>query len=382
MAYENVSTMTPQAYDLAEAQARKELPNRVIEAFAPAAFNVTSYPIHIDDPGELWRYIDVMHEMRGASQELLGGFTAEEFDLFQRAVRFMVALTLEKFGRPLHCQNALFRAMNIFRYIRAMKPRVVMELGPGSGYVGLLCILDGIGLIGCDNTQAFYLTQNLIWSAAAGEGKFVDLAEDAQSLRDILGQDLVGRVVHIPWWKIVDMDLASLPGRVDLVTANHCLAEMNQSARKYFQRLSRSLLRHTLGPFMFEGWGASYINSQEMVLRDFVAAGYGLAHHDARVTALVTGAWQGTASLPLPVAAHRRLRNLLRWTVVLPPLDYGYRVVAHRSGTAVSNIIAETQQAHGRAAKVDGAEISRFVAQAYGVQPAYMEDRFLTLLDE
>src|ERR1700678_3631227 len=145
--------LQPGSYDAAEAIGRVSLSNRMIEAFHPETFNATGYPVHVADAAELWRYVDVMHETRleQTVNEVLNGLTEDEFAAFQRAVNFVVHFTSETFGRPLHCENALLRAMNIYRYIKAMKPKVVMELGPGSGYLGLLVILDGTGYIAFEN---------------------------------------------------------------------------------------------------------------------------------------------------------------------------------------------------------------------------------------
>jgi hypothetical protein len=194
--------LQPATYNALEAAGRRNLPNRIIEAFYPETFNATGYPVQVRDDGELWRYVDVMHETRleQTVDEVLNGLTSEELSLFERAVRFMIGFTQEHFGRPLRCENALLRAMNIYRYIRALTPRMVMELGPGSGYLGLLVLLDGIGYLACENTQAFYLLQNHLWSAAAKD-RFLDLADDDRSLRDVLSNAPNGAVVHVPWWK-------------------------------------------------------------------------------------------------------------------------------------------------------------------------------------
>jgi len=49
-------------YDSFEQSACKILPNRVIEAFKPEAFQIVGYPISIKDELELYKYVDVMHE--------------------------------------------------------------------------------------------------------------------------------------------------------------------------------------------------------------------------------------------------------------------------------------------------------------------------------
>jgi hypothetical protein len=379
----NRGSLTPAQYDAAEALGRLYATNRMIEAFCPVTFNASAYPTHIDDERELWRYVDVMHETRlkVTISQVLEGLTRDEFDLFERAVNFMIQFTVATFGRPLHCENALLRAMNIYRYIKAINPRAVLELGPGSGYLGLLLILDGIGLIGCDNTQAFYLMQNRIWGAAAG-ANFSDLAQTDDTIRDALSRNLAGKVVHVPWWKVVDLEPESLPGQIDVVTANHCLAEMQNNARKYYLSLSRNLLGKSGGPFLFEGWGAEHVQSRAGVARDFVLTGFRMCHEEqAKVTAYspVIPGLGASAEQPRSIALHRKIRNFLRWIVVLPPIDYGYIVRPYKGDNKFSNLIVDVQRRHTLSPKVETKKIINFLKDVYGSSPD-IEERFLELI--
>ena len=79
------SPLTPQAYDDAERTARKELSNRIVEAFQPVTFGGFGYPVRVDDIEELWKYVDVMQERRFEHDflHLLGGLTEHErVDIF------------------------------------------------------------------------------------------------------------------------------------------------------------------------------------------------------------------------------------------------------------------------------------------------------------
>jgi hypothetical protein len=247
-----------------------------------------------------------------------------------------------------------------------------------------LCILDGIGLIASDNTQAFYLAQSHLWEVAVGSKNFIELALGEESLRNAMSVDLTGKVLHVPWWKAVDLEPDTLPGGVDLVTANHCLAEMNPNARKYFLRLSRGLLRNTGGPFLFEGWGATYMNTIEGVTRNFVKAGFSLCHYEKKATVFALDQFAGgpVARLPHRVPALRRAQNMLRLLVTVPRVEYGYYISGFQGENKYSRLVRDVQQKHVQAPKVDLLEIDQFVSSAYGVQPAYAEERFLELLKE
>ena len=45
-------------YDDFEKSACKILPNRIIEAFKPEAFQIVGYPISVNDESELYKYVD------------------------------------------------------------------------------------------------------------------------------------------------------------------------------------------------------------------------------------------------------------------------------------------------------------------------------------
>jgi hypothetical protein len=377
-------SLTPAQYDAAETVGRQNVTNRIIEAFGPAVFNATAYPTRIGDERELWRYIDVMHETRFAPtiDHVLDGLSQGEFDLFKRAVKFMIEFTSATFGRPVRCENALLRSINIYRYIKAMNPSVVLELGPGSGYVGLLLILDGIGVVGCDNTQAFYLVQNRVWGAAAG-ANFCDLAQSADSLRDVLSQDLRGKVVHVPWWKIVDFAPDTLSGQVDVATANHCLAEMQNNARKYYLRLCHALLAKSGGPFLFEGWGDDLIQPPAGVARDFLASGFKLYHNEERVTAFSPHRQEfgPYARLPRSIPFPRRLRNLSRRLVGMATIPYEFHAIDFHGDNKFSNAITSAQGRHANSPKIYRDPIADFLIESYGTNVFDTEDRFLALID-
>jgi hypothetical protein len=378
------ATLQPTVYDALEAAGRGGLPNRVIEAFHPETFSATGYPVHIRDEGELWRYVDVMHETRleQTVNQVLGGLTDEEFALFGRAVRFMIGFTQAQFGHALRCENALLRAMNIYRYIKALKPSTVMELGPGSGYLGLLLILDGIGYIACENTQAFYLLQNRLWQAAAGV-RFLELAEDGRSLREVLSGLPDAAAVHVPWWKVVDLDLANLPGSLDVVTANHCLTEMQPNAMKYYLRMASSLLQPLPGAFVFEGWGSQINHPRGEVAREFSNTGFRLCHADGSVVAYVARAEsEQYGHVPLPVSAKHKARNLARNLVGLPTVPYSYFIDRFSGGNRISKIIAGIEATLPNIAVHKYDDVTRFLSKVYGAGVASAEERFLALIGQ
>ncbi len=373
------AALAPELYDREEQKGRATLSNRIIEAFQPQVFNATGYPVHVRSEAELWRYVDVMHETRLKStvEDLLQGLTPDEFALFQRAVRFIIDFTTMTFGRPLRCENALMRAMGIFRYIRAAQPKRVMEFGPGSGYLGLLHILDGISYIGVENTQAFYLLQNRMWSAAAKSG-FCELASEPMSLRDVTARLDDYQAVHIPWWKIIDVEPAELPLAVDLVTANHCLAEMQDSAMKYYVRMSYAALKNTRAPVIFEGWGYELLRSRGFVAREFDATGFRMCHVEERVVAYSSDpAISDYQVLPRTTSVREKFRSMSRRVLRLETIMHGYEIASYTGTNPLSAFVRATQENAKKAATVGYGEVIAFLASVYGEKNPSQEERFL-----
>ena len=360
------------SYQQAETRGRASSCNRVIEAFLPEVFNSVGYPTRVGEEAELWRYVDTMHETRFAAtvEGLLGGLSGDEFELFQRATELVCGLTQRLFGRKLPSYNALLRAMAIFRHIRCLQPSRVLEFGPGSGYLGLLLILDGLNYTGVENTQAFYLWQNRLWEEAAS-GSFADQAES----------NSLARVTHIPWWRVVDLDLELQTPSFDLVTANHCLCEMHLRAMKYYLRWANRQLRESpLGVFLFEGWGWDGLRLPTVVAEEFHRCGFAMCHNQKGFTAYELSGRNPDlcARIPRPVPLYRRLRNLARRAVMLDPVAYEYLPPAHSHpqhpvSRALSAVASVPRQVGVR-------EIWAYLESLHGADLIGPEERFLSLI--
>ena len=107
-------------------------------------------------------------------------------------------------------------------------PLKILEIGPGSGYLGLLLANAGHQYFAMDAAQAFYLYQKKLWSDIYGSDYF-DYSESSSRPEN-------ARVTHIPWWRFANLSIP-LP-EVDIITINHALAEMHENAVKtIFARL-------------------------------------------------------------------------------------------------------------------------------------------------
>lgn len=280
MDYKNIDGLINR-YERAENTAMACLPNRVIEAFSPVTFLEYGYPMRIRSIDELWRYVDVMHEGRESyiTQYLLGGkLNHKEVDFFQRAVRLVWETSDRLFRKPAFAAEAILRALYQYRVIKSFGiegGKKIIEIGPGSGYLGLFLTWDGFRYISTEVTQPFYLWQHALYQQA-GE-QFSDLLEIMPSnlkLKDFLDSPLV----HVPWWHWANREVLSDLPRVDIVAANHVLCEMNQMSSKYLAAISNCFLADD-GSILVEGWGHDELRSQQSLLGDFDLHGYGLRYN-------------------------------------------------------------------------------------------------------
>jgi len=131
-------------------------------------------------------------------------------------------------------KHALTRSLYQYQLIIQNRPHdgklKILEIGPGSGYLGILLANDGHEYFAMDAAQAFYLYQKKIWSHTF-QSDYFDYSESANRPTN-------PKITHLPWWRFADLSVA-LP-EIDIVTVNHALAEMHENAVKLiFSRLYR-----------------------------------------------------------------------------------------------------------------------------------------------
>ncbi len=229
--------MTPQEYLAAEADACKRLPPEIVAAFKPVAFEAYAQdwckPVERLD--QLGPWVDCMHEGTERIWRNLGGLTEYELETIEE-IAGMAVQASQAIGCRRRPRDALLQAVIPWRYVRALVPagadRYVLELGPGSGYLGALLLNEGNGYRGMEVTQPFYLWQRALW-----------------------------RCDHDPWWQQVhDYD-------ADLIVACHMLNEMSEAAL-------RMLIAGARCPVLVEGWGSQGVRQRGRSIGLFRAAGW------------------------------------------------------------------------------------------------------------
>lgn len=277
--------LTVADYNAAEGEACRVLPNRIIEEARPFLFNQLGYPTRVDDTRAAWRFVDTMHETRFAGDvtHRLRGLTDEELELVRVVNRAVAALSGRLYGSAMFTTSSLARALNVFRHIKALYPEpgtTVLEVGPGSGYLGALLMLSGYKYAATDITQGFYLYQSHLWRWLFGD-RFHELATEPGDPRELLSRDGVAGV-HLPWWVYMTLFREPTPVTVDVVTANHMLCEMTRLSRRYTVKMARLMLSGSVRrpSFLFEGWGYDLVTSVYEAYRGFRWNGFALRHED------------------------------------------------------------------------------------------------------
>ena len=264
-----------ETYNSNEDAARAIAPARAIEAFGPVTFDNTHYPVRVSREIELLRYVDTMHDAKGAKYFGDGSlFSQREAEIVGQICETVAEFTSRHFGRRTRPWVAPLAAVPLWRVVSAWAEALklsspsVLEFGPGSGYLGAALIKMGFRYASMDISQGFYLWQNRLYEALA-PSDFYEMAADREPVRN-----RSAAVTHIPWWHFVKFG-ADLPIHADFVVCDHALGEMSKVALRFVLRESRRILSGP-GPklFLFTSPGANFVQNLDQIFAEFAQSGY------------------------------------------------------------------------------------------------------------
>ena len=267
-------------YNQAERAGRATISNMAIQSFSLEVFNTLGYPCRIDDESELWRYHDSMQDGRfKRNLQLIGSYSEHEFDLITKTAKQVLGFSERHLPNRNSGKHALTRSLYQYQLLMKHRPHDgplrILEIGPGSGYLGLLLANDGHQYFAMDAAQALYLYQKKLWSDIYGADYF-DYS-DSPSRPD------TAKVTHIPWWQLANLSIP-IPD-VDVVTINHALTEMHpQAVKTIFARLYWAWGDTDKKLVLAESWGLDYFNRKESMLGDIRSASFTVNPITDRVT--------------------------------------------------------------------------------------------------
>ena len=251
-------------YNQAERVGRATVSNRAIESFSLELWNTLGYPFKVDSESELWRYHDSMQEGRFKENlQIIGSYSEHDFDLITKTAKQILSFSERHLPIRSSGKHALTRSLYQYQLLMKYRPHNgplrILEIGPGSGYLGLLLANDGHQYFAMDAAQAFYLYQKKLWSDIYGADYF-DYSESTSRPDS-------AKVTHIPWWQFANFSIP-IPD-VDVVTINHALAEMHpQAVKTIFARLYSAWGDTDKKLVLSESLGYDYFKRKQAIYTD------------------------------------------------------------------------------------------------------------------
>ena len=192
----------------------------VIEAFVPKVFQELGIFHKVKKKEELALLADSMHANRFDENLFLLGnkFTIEEYELFNNVLEIVYQF-YKNIGLQVLPIGSISRALISYRaiqsYIKKYKisEPIFLEIGSGSGYLGLMLGIKGYHYSSVDVSQGFVSLQNALWNFANLDCEF-DPSKKSQRL-----------IQQIPWWKWVNPHLEIR--KSEIVLMNHVIQEMS-----------------------------------------------------------------------------------------------------------------------------------------------------------
>jgi len=262
-------------YNREEENILKKLSNTEIQAFDNLAFNLYGYPHSVKDTNRLVHYIDTMHENK---KYFTDNFKIEESDkeLVTNVLNFVENFSLTHFNKkitPIYSLASAYEMLKLIEpfveEIKKKKKVKILEIGPGSGILGILLYFKykDINYASTDNAQAFYILQSYLY-------KDLDpnYSEHLNQKKDKFF-DEKSKIAHLPWWVFLKNENLK-KDEFDIIICDHALAEMNRYCLSYYLRTSakffeKTYINNNITPYFIYHAVGKQVNSQKNIFREF-----------------------------------------------------------------------------------------------------------------
>lgn len=262
-------------YDRRQALARARASYPALRSFSPVSFAAVNFPTQVTQEAELRRYADIMYETIDRDHWLRQvRWSPGEENAILSLRGEVEALTGHLFERPVQPLMCLFPPLAMLRLVeataamRGRKLRIV-EIGPGSGFFGAYCLLQGHRYLGIDNTQALYLWQHRLfrWIARDSLEDFALADAPPAAFPD-------ARATLVPWWHFAEMYRGS-GVKADIVVCDAAMGEMDPFASRYIIRLAKEMLEESdVGLFVYQNLGEQRQSDLATIRQRFQVRGY------------------------------------------------------------------------------------------------------------
>lgn len=270
----DIVNKTFDAYNRNEKLAIEDFPNNVLSVFSPNHFLVSNFSVQLTKPLDVWKYFDSMHENKIGqhfSQDL-GGYLEEQEMVLIENVAKKYSEYVKSFNRkttPIGI-SGMISSISTLRILKIKKtqwgitrPLRVLEVGPGSGMLGLLLSENtGINHTMFDVTNAFAIHICSLYNFLFGKD-FRDLSYvphinyKSKEVLDLINDS--SKITFLPWWHFLNTNL-SLP-KYDVIIMNHCFFEIQRKALLFIlKRLGSSSERQLI---ISSYWGSNEVNKYD-----------------------------------------------------------------------------------------------------------------------
>ena len=176
-------------------------------------------------------------------------FTKKEIHLKKKIENFIK----NDFDEEIDIKDSFSRSVISYRFIKKNFNKVpILEIGPGSGYLGILLKNDNYHYSSFEITRPHFLFQNYIFNRIFNKKSPISI------LNKINLNKIKKKEFHIPWWEISNLNEYLKISKPKIIIFNHCINEMHEEALEYFCKVIVSLKNN---PVIFiEGFGSQLLN--------------------------------------------------------------------------------------------------------------------------
>ena len=255
-------------YNKNEKIAYKNFPIFKLRAFSPSTFQKYNFPDKLSSDYEIWKYLDSQQEFRIVEyfNDHLKYLTDDEMKAIESVAKKYSEYS-KFFNRgtiPIGINQMISSISTIRSLLSYQKSKSlnVLEIGPGSGMLGLLANYFKINYSAFDITNAFSIHIISLYTFFFKK-KFKDFALIPFSNKDIVHKKNTN-LSFIPWWHFLNTKFA-LP-KFDFIIMNACFFEIDEKALYFiFNRLGAHGQRQNV---LINDWGSkvfSRLNNEKII---------------------------------------------------------------------------------------------------------------------
>ena len=255
-------------YNKNEIEAYKNFPNYKLRAFLPTTFQKYNFPVKLNSYYEIWKYLDSQQEFRIKEyfNDHLKYLTDNEMNTIES-----IAKKYSKYSKffnrrtiPVginHMMSSISTIRSLLSYHKN-KSLTVLEIGPGSGMLGLLANYYKINYSAFDITNAFSIHIMSLYSFLFKKN-FKDFGLIPFTNKKVINKKNTD-LSFFPWWHFLNTKF-SLP-KFDFIIMNACFFEIEEKALYFiFNRLGEHGQRQNV---LINDWGSkvfSRLNDEKII---------------------------------------------------------------------------------------------------------------------